>query len=65
MNDTTGLATAAENRGFCRSSDDNKVDPERGKPEMKWNLFDMKWFQVGQHASGHRVAAKPIMKKLK
>ena len=26
----------AEKRGFCRNSAASKVDPERGRPEMKW-----------------------------
>lgn len=31
-----GLVMAAEKRGFCRSSAHSKVDPDRGKPEIKW-----------------------------
>ncbi len=29
----------AEMRGFCLSSAASKVEPERGRPEMKWRRF--------------------------
>jgi hypothetical protein len=34
--DPTGPVIPAWNRGFCRNIADSNVDPERGKPEMKW-----------------------------
>ena len=35
-NPPTGLVIAACTAGFCRSSAESKVEPERGSPEMKW-----------------------------
>ena len=32
----SGPDIPAANRGFCRSNAANRVDPERGSPEMKW-----------------------------
>ena len=32
----TGPVIAAAKRGFCRSSPASSVEPERGRPEMKW-----------------------------
>jgi hypothetical protein len=29
----------AEKRGFCRSRAANRVEPARGRPEMKWMPF--------------------------
>ncbi len=41
--------------GFCSISADSKVDPERGRPEMKWNVFDI-------YVTGPEVAAStPII----
>ena len=38
MRATTGLVMAAAKRGFCRSSAQSKVDPDRGRPEIRWIL---------------------------
>ena len=35
ISDAIGLDIPAENRGFCRKIALIKVDPDRGKPEMK------------------------------
>ena len=35
----TGLVMPAEKRGFCRSNAASSVEPERGRPEMKWMPF--------------------------
>jgi len=32
----TGLLMPAWNRGFCRRRADNNVEPERGRPEIRW-----------------------------
>jgi len=40
--DATGLATAAENLGFCRNTAESSVEPERGRPDIKWKVVDMK-----------------------
>ena len=32
----SGPDIPASNRGFCRSNAESSVEPERGKPEMKW-----------------------------
>ena len=32
----SGPDIPASKRGFCRSNAASSVDPERGKPEMKW-----------------------------
>src|ERR1700744_1160836 len=31
----------AEKRGFCRNSAASRVEPERGRPEMKWRRLCM------------------------
>jgi hypothetical protein len=34
----------AEKREFCRNSAASKVEPERGRPEIKWNRLGIAFF---------------------
>ena len=36
--DATGLVTDAANRGFWRKSAESSVEPDRGRPEIKWTF---------------------------
>src|SRR5580704_3334683 len=42
-NEPTGLVMAAWIRGFWRRMAASRVEPLRGRPEMKWKVFGMPW----------------------
>jgi hypothetical protein len=66
--DPTGPLIPAWNRGFCRKIAASNVEPERGRPDMKWMPFciardlrascrnaEMAWFlHAGASSGGER-----------
>ena len=57
-----GLVMPAWKRGFCFKTADNNVLPERGNPEIKWNLLGGLPFRVSKVicSFGHCTVAESV-----
>src|SRR5579883_1650241 len=53
----TGLVIIAWKRGFCRKIAESRVDPDRGRPEMKWIPFCI---ECAPFAARRASASHPI-----
>ena len=58
INGASALDIAAWKRGFCLSNADSKVDPERGRPDIKCNFCELTRLLpliAGQHFQLHAI----------